>query len=208
MNPDDYQKAWQAQSAQPRVTIHADLLLKELQHNQRNFRLTIFWRDFREVAIAVLLVPVWFYMGAKLSSPWTWYLTVPVLLWIAGYMLVYRMRHKPAPIKPDAPLLDSVERSLAEVMDQIWLLRSVLWWYLLPLGVSLMAFVLQIAWLHSHGWLDALGHVFPPAAAIFATYAFIYWLNQYAVRTKLEPRRQELLALIASLREETTGNDS
>ena len=72
MNPDDYQKAWQAQSAQPRVTINSDLLLKELQHNQRNFRITIFWRDFREVAIALLLIPIWFYMGAKLLSPWTW----------------------------------------------------------------------------------------------------------------------------------------
>ena len=207
MNPDDYQKAWQAQSAQPRVTIHADLLLKELQHNQRNFRVTIFWRDFREVAIALLLIPVWFYMGAKLSSPWTWYLTVPVLIWIAGFMLVYRIRHKPERGKLDDTLLHCVQSSLAEVSNQIWLLRNVLWWYLLPLGVSLMAFIIQIAWLHSRGWVDVLAHAFPPAAVIFATYAFIYWLNQYAVRTKLEPRRRELLALIASLWEETSSGE-
>lgn len=205
MNPDDYQKAWQAQSAQPRVTIDADLLLKELQHNQRNFRVTIFWRDFREVAIALLLIPVWFYMGAKLSSPWTWYLTVPVLIWIAGFMLVYRIRHKPASGRLDDTLLHCVQRSLTEVSNQIWLLRSIFWWYLLPLGLSLLAFILQVTWLHSHGWLDALAHVAPPVIVIFAVYAFIYWLNQYAVRTKLEPRRQELLALIASLGEETSG---
>ncbi len=203
MNPDDYQKAWQAQSAQPRVTINADLLLKELQHNQRNFRVTIFWRDFREVAIALLLIPVWFYMGAKLSSPWTWYLTVPVLIWIAGFMLVYRIRHRPECGKLDDTLLDCVQRSLTEVSNQIWLLRNILWWYLLPPGLSMLAFILQIAWLHSHSWLDALAHVAPPVIVIFAVYAFIYWLNQYAVRTKLEPRRQELLTLIASLREET-----
>lgn len=207
MNHDDYQKAWQAQSAQPRVTIHADLLLKELQHNQRNFRAIVFWRDFREVAIAVLLIPIWFYMGAKLSSPWTWYLTVPVLFWIAGFMLVYRIRHKPQSGKLDDSLIRCVERSLIEVTDQIWLLRNILWWYLLPPGLSMLAFILQIAWLHSHGWLDALAHVAPPVIAVFATYAFLYWFNQYAVRTKLEPRRQELLALIASLRDETANGE-
>jgi len=205
MNPDDYQKAWQAPSAQPRVTINADLLLKELQHNQRSFRVTIFWRDFREVAIAVLLIPVWFYMGAKLSSPWTWYLTVPVLIWIAGFMLVYRIRHRPEGGKLDDTLLRCVQRSLTEVTDQIWLLRNILWWYLLPPGLSLFAFILQVTWLHSHSWPDALAHLAPPVIVIFATYAFLYWLNQYAVRTKLEPRRQELLALIASLGEETYG---
>jgi hypothetical protein len=202
MNPDDYQKAWQAQSAQPRVTINSDLLLKELQHNQRNFRITIFWRDFREVAIALLLIPIWFYMGAKLLSPWTWYLTVPALVWIAGFMLVYRNRHKPARGNPDDSLLHCVQRSLTEVTDQIWLLRNILWWYLLPPGLSILAFCVQVAWLHSKDWPDLLAHLAPPVIVVFATYAFIYWLNQYTVRTKLEPRRQELLALLASLREE------
>ena len=49
MNPDKYQQAWQAQSSQTRVTVDADLLLKEVQRIQRTFRAMIFWRDFREV---------------------------------------------------------------------------------------------------------------------------------------------------------------
>jgi hypothetical protein len=203
MNPDDFQRAWQAQSARTRVTIDASLLLKEVQRNQREFRATVFLRDFREVAIALALIPVWFYMGAKLSSPWTWYLTVPALAWIAGFMLVYRMRHKHRPAKPDVPLVDCVERSLAEVSDQIWLLRNVLWWYLLPPGVSLLVFIVHVAALNSKGWLDVLFHATPPAMVVLATYAFIYWLNQYAVRSKLEPRRAELLTLLESLRDET-----
>jgi hypothetical protein len=36
-----------------------------------------------------------------------------------------------------------------------------------------------------------------------AVYGFIYWLNQYAVRATLEPRRQELAALLTSLADET-----
>ena len=51
---------------------------------------------FAKSASRLLMVPLWIYMGVKLSLPWTWYLTVPALLWVAGYMLVDRMRHQTA----------------------------------------------------------------------------------------------------------------
>ena len=34
-------------------------------------------------------------------------------------------------------------------------------------------------------------------------FAGVYWLNQYAVRSELEPRRQELETLLMSLKDET-----
>jgi|SRR5579872_1126019 len=208
MEPDKYQQAWQAHASQTRVTVDADLLRKEVQRNQRQFRATIFLRDYREIGVALLLLPVWFYLGDRWSSPWTWYLTVPVLVWMAGFMLVYRMRHKQKPGKPDEPLLQCVERSLTELDDQIWLLRNIFWWYLLPPGISLQAYVAHVSWIKSKGWLDALSdvNVFI-LIEIVALYYFLYWLNQRAVRLCLEPRRQELLTLLTSLRDETTSED-
>ena len=47
MAPDSLQQAWRAHASQTRVTIVADLLLKEVQRNQRKFRATIFWRSPR-----------------------------------------------------------------------------------------------------------------------------------------------------------------
>ena len=52
MNPDDFKQAWQAQSSQTRLTIDAELLLKEVRRNQQHFTAMIFWRDVREVGIA------------------------------------------------------------------------------------------------------------------------------------------------------------
>ena len=205
MDPDQFQQAWQAQSSQTRVTIDAGLLLKEVQRNEREFRYTIFWRDFREVAVALLMLPVWFYLGHIWSAPWTWYLTVPVLVWIAGFMLVYRMRHKQTSSKPDEPLLGSVDRSLAEVDAQIWLLRNIFWWYLLPPAVSILAHLAYVTWLKSVGWLDSLTDVNVFVGLfLVALYYFLYFLNQSAVRSVLEPRRQELLTLLASLGDEST----
>ena len=109
MDPDSYQKAWHAQSSQTRVTIAADLLLKEVQRSQRNFRATIFRRDFREVVIGLLMLPLWFYWGHTVALPWTWCLGVPAITWVILFILVDRIRHKQRPSEPGEPLLDCVK---------------------------------------------------------------------------------------------------
>src|SRR5687768_13894753 len=109
MDPDKYQQAWQAHSSQTRVTVDADLLLKEVHRNQRNFLATILRRDVLEVGVALLLLPYWFYKGATSSLPWTWYLTVPALIWVVGFFLVDRLRHPQTPSDPSEPLLRCVK---------------------------------------------------------------------------------------------------
>src|SRR5512136_2396408 len=125
MNTDNLKEAWRTQTAQTRLTIDADLLLKEVRRNQNAFNAMLFWRDLREAGGSLLMVPVWFYLAAKHSLPWTWYLMVPALLWIAGFMLVDRWRHRPHPAAPGEALSQRVESSLAQVEHQIWLLRNV-----------------------------------------------------------------------------------
>src|SRR3972149_1923598 len=204
MNPDKYQQAWQAQSSQTSVTIDTDLLRKEVQRNQRSFRSSIFWRDFREIAVGIVMLPVWFYLGSALSLPWTWYLAVPAGLWLIGFFLVDRRLHKQRPTEPGEPLLESVRKSLAEMEHQIWLLRNVFWWYLLPFTIPIQAFFAHTALLMSDNWLAALGSATPYFLFLVVLYYFIDYLNQRAVRVDLVPRRQELLALLASLGDEST----
>jgi len=205
MDPDTFKQAWQTQSSQTCLTFDAELLLKEVRRKERCFAAKIFWRDFREVGTSLLLVPLWLYLGAKQSSPWTWYLTVPVLLWIAGYMLTDRMRHKRRLSEPGEPLRQGVESSLAQVEHQILLLRNVHWWGLLPLALSGLAFFGQGAWQErSGGWWTAIA-VSEAVAILLIVLAGIYWLNQYSVRTELEPRRRELETLLMSLEDETPG---
>lgn len=209
MAPDNYQQAWQAQASQTRVTVDADLLLKELERNQRTFRATIFCRDLREVATALIMIPVWFYLGAKTSSPWTWYLTVPALLWIIAFFLVDRRRHPQRPSAPGEPLLATVKESLSQVEHQIWLLRNVFWWYLLPLTISIQTFFGHVALRSVHNWPEAIGAVAfatPMFLFLAVIYGFIDWLNQRAIRSQLGPRRQELLELLNSLGDESAGD--
>ena len=199
MNPDDFKQAWQGQT---RLTIDAELLLEEVRRNEQYFAAMIFWRDFREVGVSLVMVPLWLYLGVKNSSPWTWYLTVPVLLWIAGYMLADRMRHQRQPSEPGEPLRRRVEGSLAEVEHQIGLLRNVHWWALLPLALAMLAFFGQVAWQErAGGWWTVLSVSMVVTLGV-GVLAGVYWLNQYAVRCELEPRRRELETLLMSLEDE------
>ncbi|EDL61879.1 hypothetical protein [Gimesia maris] len=206
MAPDEFQQAWQAQASQTRVTIDADLLRQEVRRDQQAFRTVILYRDYGEVAVALLLIPFWFILGAVTESPWTWYLTVPVLIWMAGFMLVYRRRHRQEPGEPDEPLLQCVQRSITEVEDQIWLLRNVFWWYLLPPSISILIFFAHVSWQsRAGGWVFALIFFLFLAGFLVGVYTWVYFLNQRAVRLQLIPKREELLTLQASLQEEGTG---
>jgi membrane protein implicated in regulation of membrane protease activity len=196
VSSDDFKQVWQSQTVRSRLTIDADLLLQEVRRNHRSVAITIFWRDVREIGISIVLIPVWLYLGLTLSLPWTWYLTVPALLWIVVYMLLDRLRQKRQGPEPGDSLMRGLESSLAQIEHQIWLLRNVFWWYLLPLAVPVLAFLYQFTLqTRPTGWLTVI---------VVIVFAFVYWLNQYAVRTEFEPRRQELEKLLASLRDAQT----
>jgi len=198
---DELKKVWQSQVSPQRLTLDAGLLLNEVRRNERQFAAMIYCRDLREVGVALVLVPVWIVMGITQSHPWSWYVVIPALLWIAGFMLVDRARQRPHQPAPGDDLHTTATKSLAQVEHQIWLLRNVLWWYLLPLFVTLLFWPAHHAWdTRENGWKTLGG--FTGVAFTFAlVFGFIYWLNQYAVRKQLEPRQKELQALLRSLDE-------
>jgi CubicO group peptidase (beta-lactamase class C family) len=204
MDPDSFQKAWHSQSSQTRVTIAADLLLKEMQRSQRSFRATIFYRDFREIAVGLLMLPSWFYLGHRFTLPWTWYLGIPAITWVILFIVVDRFRHKQRPRESGEPLVDCAKASRTQVEHQIWLLRNVFWWYLLPFTIAILAFFAQTAWLRHSGFWPITFALLPFVLFLLVLYGFVYYLNQRAVRRDLEPRREELLTLLATLGDETT----
>ena len=205
MDPDTFQQAWQKQSSQTRVTVDVERLLKALQRNQREMRSTINWGDLSNIGVSLLMLPVWIYLGVTTGSPWTWYLMVPTYLWIIGFTLVVRARRKKTPNDPGQPLLSGARESLVLVEQQIWLQRNFLWWDLLPTFIPMLVFIVQLSWLKSRDWWDALTDV---NACLFlfllALCFFLDYITQWVVRTQYEPRRQELLTLLASFGDEST----
>jgi CubicO group peptidase (beta-lactamase class C family) len=197
MNFEDLQKSWQAQDAGRKITIDADLLLKEVRHNQRRFRRTIFWRDVREVGTAAVLVPVFIAAGLKIS--WTLHLCALGCLVVGGYLLVDRWRQKSKTPDLHGSLKDCAATSLADINHQIWLLKNVLWWYLLPIFIPIMIFFGWVAWQVPAPVIVKITRLLPQTGFVVLLYAGIYWLNQFAVKKSLEPRRQELEKLLKEI---------
>jgi len=84
----------------------------------------------------------------------------------------------------------------------------------LPAAIAMQTFFAHVAWklgVATGEWLAALGFAAFMFVCTLAIYYFIYWVDQYAcrvIRKGLEPQRQELLALLASLGDETTSEVS
>lgn len=198
MEFDDLQRAWQAQNPAAQMKIDAGMLLKLVRRNQQEFWATIFWRDVREVGVAFLLALYFSHRGWGYHD-WTDELIAVACLGIGIFMVVDRIIQRAArPVFNDS-LKGCLESSLAQVNHQIWLLRNVFWWYLSPLVVTWVISESYRNWHSRHFDFHALlGRVI--AASIVALIFWgVYWLNQAAVRKSLEPRREELEALLASL---------
>ena len=201
MNLDDFQKSWQSQDAAKTISINADVLMNEVRRNQVVFRTRIFVRDAIEVGVAAVLVPVFIVSGLKIS--WTLHLCAFGCFVVGAYFVIDRWRQKKKTPDLHGSLKDCAATSLAEVCHQIWLLKNVLWWYLLPIFVPIMLFFGWSTWTMPGPVVVKVLFFFFLAAFVTVLYAGIYWLNQFAVKKSLEPRRQELEKLLNEIEPDT-----
>jgi CubicO group peptidase (beta-lactamase class C family) len=97
-----------------------------------------------------------------------------------------------------------------QLRHQIWLSNNILWWYLLPLFVPI---VISMCWptlgSGQHGVVKVENVVFLLSAvgSVGLVYAFLYWLNQSAVKKQLEPRQRELEKLLNELGSENSSKE-
>src|SRR6266700_3996678 len=145
MNFEDLQKAWRSQDPAAKVTINADVLLKEVRRNQQQFRATIFSRDVREVGVCALMTVFFLGWGIRWQW-WSLYLLSFCCFFVGAFFLVDRIiQRRKQPVSNDS-LQACIQNSLLQVNHQIWLLKNVFWWYLLPLLIGLGAFSVQMIW--------------------------------------------------------------
>ena len=198
MNFEELQKAWQSQDPGAKVTINADVLLKEVRRNQQHFRAMIFWRDVREVGAAFLLTLFFLYLGMRYHDG-TDYLLALAGFGVGTFMVVDRLLQRRKQPASNDSLKTCIESSLLQVKHQIWLLKNVFWWYLLPFAAALGISLGCLTWHAQNSGSPAVIAWVICALVIALVYWGIYWLNQFVVKKSLGPRRQELETLLTSL---------
>ncbi|HTE90745.1 MAG TPA: hypothetical protein VK639_17430 [Terriglobales bacterium] len=188
-----------------RSTPTPDVLLKEVRRNQQQWGAINFWGAVLEIGGEFLMTLFFSYQGLRHAN-WTpfrlpnWdFLLVAFACAGVGifrtFMLVYRIVRRRKQATANDPLKACIETSLNEVNDDIWLQRNIFWWCLLP-------FTTALAVSFGYGSLRAHNPIFLAFLVLFVIpldWAF-YRLTQFTVRKVLEPRRQELQTLLASLK--------
>ena len=201
MNDDEIQKVWQSQGQGPQLALDTDLVLNEVRRNQRQFRAMLFWRDTREIGVAACLTCLFAYWANR-DREWALYLLAFACLGVGLFMLADRwLQNKKQPVANDS-LRSCVEASLSQVNHQIWLLKNVFWWYLLPVNAGIAVFIGSLTVRVFHAGLAPM-LVLSACSLVCALVCWgVYRLNQHAVKQELDPRREELEALLAHLSED------
>lgn len=198
MNFEDLQKTWQSSNPAATVTIHTDRLLKEVRRNQQQFRATIFWRDTREVLV-IFLSALFFAFQGLWRNDWTFSSIALGCFFVCSFIIGDRLIQRGKEPLPTHSLNDCARTSLSKVNHQVWLLKNVFWWYLLPVVLPLGIWAGLSLWRSRHeGPWAVAGWIFNILFGILL-YWGVYLLNQRAVRRNLLPRRQELEGLLAGL---------
>jgi CubicO group peptidase (beta-lactamase class C family) len=192
MHDDALKQLWKGQNLEAPPALPDAAQIAALKKRMKCFDNTITWRDYREVAACVLVFAFFGWHLLVEKYPPLMQAGCVVLMasavFIAWKLIGSKLRLPKA--EPNAPVFDAVKVELQKVENQIGLLQSVAWWYLLPLFVGVM--------LCNWGMRGSLPSKLFGSAFTFAIYAFIYWLNQFAAKRGLLPLKRALEALLHS----------
>jgi hypothetical protein len=197
MTDEDLKNIWAQQASSDRSILVSPDTVWRLARASERFERTIFWRDTREWLVTVWLASI-FLLNAFRYRTIQWLPILAAVIVCLPMTYVAFLRWKRARPKTSSSLADHFRESITSLRHQIGLLRSVFWWYLLPLALSLLLIQIdatRTGRVHFDRWLLLSSAV---AVGVF----FGVWkLNQRVVRKDLEPRLRALEKTLAELAE-------
>ena len=188
MNASELEHLWQKQQPielTPEKIARITAIANEVD---RGFRRKIMWRDIRELGAALIMAVV----IALLGKTWVRWVAVASCLFVVAWIIKSRIVARPGREMPS--VIERLHQMIRETEIQIKLLRSVLWWYLLPCAVGIFAIALDA---QKSSPRDFNMSFLLKVVVGVALFAFVYWMNQRAARQKLVPRRDKLRRALA-----------
>jgi hypothetical protein len=187
MNDDKLRELWQ-QSPEPVPQIPDEQLMINMKTKMHKFDRDIFWRDVRELVACVFII-CWF--GATYFTHITSLARVGCVVLVVSAIfigLVLVLAKRPGK-HPAISVREFLTAEKEKVDRQKGLLKSVLWWYILPIYVGMAIFMLGQTGIEAITFLVLYGLLC----------AGIVWLNLRAVRKRLAPLSAELGQLLIDL---------
>ncbi|MFK7937631.1 MAG: hypothetical protein AB8G22_29205 [Saprospiraceae bacterium] len=138
---EELKNIWLSSPQEEKVKFQKSRLLLEMQNSVQRFDRSIWWRDAREIAAVIVIVPVFAYycftipyLLSKISAG----LTVVWAIYVAFKLLKTR-QSKPSAYSDD--YLTYLQETKAYLQRQQHLLESIFWWYIGPFLANMLLFV-------------------------------------------------------------------
>ncbi len=208
MDLERIQKIFQSQDDRVVFSGDPESAVKAMRKKQKKFRRMVLRRDILEVSVGLILVYVLIFIIRPIFTiaPDLLYLAAASMLFLCMFFTVDRIVQHKRNRKTANSIAEEVEKYLHQVNHQIWLLRNVFWWYLLPCIVSFLLLMAAVAIEVSPRWETLTTRFMLHFAGTLVLGAIVnvgvYYLNQYAVKKQLLPRKDELEALLQDLTHE------
>ena len=193
MNDDELKQLWQQQPLRDPAISPAQVF-SAMQNKTTQLRRTLLTRDIVELAACALGMAVFgyfFFRDARWPISRLGDLIVIASSIFVAIKLLYA--HRTTPSAPaGATIVESLRGELKAVRAQSHLLKSVLWWYLLPPGIG----IFLCTWGHFTGGHGSFIFNAIYTICVVALYACIYRLNQHARANQLLPVERQLESLL------------
>ncbi len=165
----------------------------QLAQASERFERTIFWRDIREWAATVVVAGCFLYFA--FSEGTTRWLILAAAVVCCGPMAYLTLR-RPKRLRPETAgsVLEHLRAAVASLQHQIGLLRSVHWWYLMPIALAI-----SFVFIDRRQWERGFVATLLVSGFGIGLFLGIWMLNQRCVRQDLEPRLRELERTLSQL---------
>jgi hypothetical protein len=198
--PDDLEQLWKTQPVE--AAVKGEDMRQVIVQKTEKFDRRIRRRNVREYAAAFVVALAFLFFARIIPDS---LVRVGCVIVVAGalWIVYYLWRHGTGPVDPlPDQTLESYRRALIAKYDhQIRLLRTVKFWYLLPLYVGLTTanagLLRMLSANHAPTLFVAINFVL---ATVF--FGFVWWLNEVRAVRKIERLRAEVMS--ATDPEETT----
>ena len=185
MDESNLKQWWLNSYASQKVEVNIEKLLVNINQKMIKMEKAIKRRDRLEITVAACMIPLFVHMAIKSSA----LLAKTGAAIIAGtcILVIFRLiRARRISVREDAAstIRHQLLVSLQQLNQQIQLVSTVLWWYLLPFFVGVTCLFYSASY-------SALNKAFY-TAAVMVLYGYIYYLNRKTLKKHLIPLQVKL----------------
>lgn len=208
MEEHELKDIWAKSSGVTHIKFNASQLINELTKTMDRIDRKIKSRDTREIGVSIFGILLFGYMAYEIPFPLTKFACVLTQLWFM--YVIYRLRATRRNEKPDLslPFKEQLNQRKAYLMQQEYLLRSVLYWYILPPFICNVLFFAGIG--DTTPYDSFILNQLPESTSskigilIFTSifYAYIVWMNRRAAKENFLPVIKDIEKLQGQLSRE------